>query len=378
MKSLKIFSYVFFLLTSPALFQAGEASLAATNHWARPVITSAEGSISPNPETCKKCHTERYADWSGSLHSKSVSPGLLAQLDPERDPAFAISCYLCHAPAVEQREVLSAMDKFFVNEKFDEEFKMSGVSCAACHLRGGRAMGPKDATLKAGDAPPAHPSEKEPLFSSSEFCKACHQMDRGFEINGKLLTNTYNEWKESYYGDRNITCQNCHMPGGRHLFRGIHDKEMTANGLKFTVKNETDKEGIKARLTITNVKVGHYFPTYVTPLVVVRGFLTDADGEVIDDTMKKTFIGRQIPLDLSKEVFDTRIAPLESTAFVYLKTRTKGARKLTLEVWVLPDEFYTRFFTQALKRNSANRKYKEALKITKDSAYQLYKKEFDL
>lgn len=290
------------------------------------------------------------------------------------------------------------------NPAFDNKLKLSGVSCVVCHLRDGKIYGP---TAKS---PPPYPSpasgegkreggqkahngfiEKD-FFERAEFCAACHQLDKGYELNGKLLVNTYKEWEESPYSKNNITCQNCHMPDRQHLWLGIHDKEMVMRGVRIgSVRHE---KGV--RLIITNSGVGHYFPTYATPLVIVKGFMLDENGKAIPSSVKKAFIGRKVSLDLSKEIFDTRIPPEKSFEFDYSPPITPlvkspsvppfakgdegGLRgKLVFEVRVYPDEFYNRFYKGLLnnKDGSFNRKeIEKALKITEKSNYILFKEVF--
>jgi hypothetical protein len=221
------------------------------------------------------------------------------------------------------------------------------------------------------------------LFSDAGFCAACHQLDSGYRLNGKLLMNTYAEWSRSGYAAKGITCQGCHMPGRRHLFRGIHDPEMVLGGIDILAERLRGGEGAKARLKITNSAVGHMFPTYVTPAVEIRGYTVDLDGAQIKESVRKAVIARRVKLDLSREIFDTRIPPGESFSFDY--EAEAGAGGLVLEVWVFPDEFYNRFFSSLLKDgthgdtpdNTKETELKEALRET-ESGYLLYKKEFAL
>src|SRR5205823_6387245 len=69
--------------------------------------------------------------------------------------------------------------------------------------------------------------------------------------------------------------------------------------------------GVAARLVIENSGVGHRFPTYVTPLVLLRGELVDAAGHALAGTRVERRIGREVTLDLEREVSDTRLAPGE-------------------------------------------------------------------
>ncbi|MEK7829099.1 MAG: hypothetical protein AAB256_04865, partial [Deltaproteobacteria bacterium] len=90
----------------------------------------------------------------------------------------------------------------------------------------------------------------------------------------------------------------------------------------------------------------------------------------------KAFIGRKVSLDLSKEIFDTRIPPEKSFEFDYTVNKSYNRGKLVFEVRVYPDEFYNRFYKDLLKNKdgSFNRKeIEKALKITEKSNYILFK-----
>lgn len=348
---------------------AGGDAAALNEHWKRPINA---GSLMPAeslfPEFCAKCHREQYEDWHGALHSKSVGPGLLSQFGLKSGPNAASSCYYCHAP-------LSVQD----DESGNEKLKSSGVSCAVCHVRDNMVFGPtrRDPNEFTTSDRAGYPSARNGLFLDSEFCAACHQLDDGFELNGKLLVNTYREWKDSGYEDHGITCQSCHMPGRRHLFRGIHDPDMVRSGVTFEVERTSSRNRKGARLKLINSAVGHYFPTYATPLVVIKGFLTDAKGNVLKGTVKEAKIGRRVTLDLSREIFDTRIPPHKSFEFEYSIKRSVKADMLVFEVMVFPDEFYSRFFESAIsKKDSGMNKaeLKEAFRNTSESGYMLFRK----
>lgn len=380
---IKFMGLIFLLIViSPPSAMGGGVTI--KSHWKRPISVNPSFSAEDlHPEKCNPCHEGRYRDWSASLHSRSVGPGLTAQLDPEADPGFAMSCYFCHAPLSMQNEIKPggpSAGGYIRNESFDKRLKGSGVSCASCHFRRAQVYGPTAPRAEGveGSKKADHASLEKSFFERSEFCAACHQLDAGYRVNGKLLVNTYMEWKESLYGKRNITCQICHMPGRRHLFKGIHDPAMTKSAVTFTA--EWSKTPPSARLTITNSGAGHYFPTYTTPQVVIRGYRLDSKGSKIKGSVKEAFIGRKLPVDLSMELFDTRIAPFKSFIFDYpLKGKGYGrAEKLVFEVKVYPDEFYNRFYKASLKGDVGNKgaEFREALKNTNLSPYTLFKKEF--
>ena len=365
--------------------RAGSESF-GERYWVRPVplqgampdgFSALESSL--YPRDCGACHQSQYADWSGSLHSQAVGPGLTGQLSPDRDPSFAASCYLCHAPMSEQQEYLIVDGQYRKNPSFDERLQKSGVSCGVCHLRGARRFGPPP--LKKSPASAVHggftPSS---FFEESKFCASCHQFPAdGFSLNGKLLENTYNEWVESPYPEKGITCQRCHMPGRRHLFRGIHDPEMVKGGVDISVAVK-DKGRKGVFLTIVNSNTGHYFPTYVTPLIVVTGALLDETGDRVDGSVKEGYVGRRVALDLSREVEDTRIPPLGRYDFDYLPGDFKEAATVRLEVWVHPDMFYNEFFKASLRGGFHTSKgdIEEALDATERSPYLLYSWEREL
>lgn len=359
----------------------------AEEYWERPIplqgrapdsFSSLESSL--HPKDCGACHQSQYADWSGSLHSIAVGPGLMGQLSPKENPSFAESCYHCHAPLSEQQEYLVVDGGYRRNYLYDETLQKSGVSCAVCHVRGHRRFGP----------PPSKESIKgkghggfteSPLFEKSEFCASCHQFPEGaFAINGKLLENTYNEWLASPYPEKGITCQRCHMPDRRHLFRGIHDPEMVLSGITIDVQERSSRDEAGVLLTVTNSNTGHYFPTYVTPLIVVRAALFDGEGKRLAGSAKKRFIGRRVELNLSHEIEDSRIAPMKSFVFDYSPEYNDKATKIRLEIWVRPDNFYNLFFKSSLRGgfHASKEAIEEAHETTERSPYLLFAREMEI
>jgi hypothetical protein len=94
----------------------------------------------------------------------------------------------------------------------------------------------------------------------------CHQFaEDGFALDGKLLENTYEEWKATRFAEDGVQCQNYQMPDRRHLWRGIHDPEMVKPGVtvELSTKQTSYRPGqmLQAVLRITNSGVGHHVPT---------------------------------------------------------------------------------------------------------------------
>src|SRR5436309_409258 len=262
-------------------------------HWRVPLaaqgppparFTPLEASLAP--EACGTCHPAQLADWRTSTHAAAMGPGVAGQLAEllVREPAAALACQNCHAPLAEQAPLVpGALAR---NPAFDPALRARGIPCAACHVRGHERFGPprRDGSLAAAaprETLPHGGVTRTPAYLASEFCRGCHQFGpEGYALNGTLLENTYAEWKASRFAAAGVQCQDCHMPDRRHLWRGIHDADMVRGGLTITlVETPPHAAGtVAARLVVENSGVGHRFPTYVTPLVLLRAELVDAAG----------------------------------------------------------------------------------------------------
>jgi len=318
-----------------------------------------------------------------------MGPGVKGQLVEmiATDPASALDCHACHAPLTEQQEKIEDGGAFPVNRVFDTKLQAGGLVCAACHVRQYEWFGPskRDGSV-ASELPretlPHNGVTRTPALLKSEFCKPCHQFpDDGFALNGKLLENTYNEWKAGPFALAGLQCQDCHMPDRRHLWRGIHDPEMVRSGLTIALTTDKDRYGMgetmTATLTITNSRVGHYFPTYVTPRVVASVELLDARGRAVPGSREQRVIGRQVSLDLSRELADTRLAPGAKLEFQYRRSVTALGFRLKARVTVYPDHFYAGFFESLLAQGAGKGRaqIRQALAHTRHSSYLLYEKE---
>ena len=174
------------------------------------------------------------------------------------------------------------------------------------------------------------------------------------------------------------------MPDRRHLWRGIHDPEMVRSGI--TIALVTDKEryrpgdSVAATLTITNSKVGHHFPTYVTPRVVARAELFDGSGRLVSGSVEERIIAREVSPDLSRELSDTRLAPRESLVLRYRRPLDRPGLQLKVTVTVYPDHFYTGFFESLLAPGAGKGipQLREALAATRRSPFVLYEKALSL
>lgn len=368
-------------------------------YWQRPIAIQGDPptgysqlETSLKPEACGACHQQQYADWKESLHSKAMGPGPWGQiLDLTRNnPEEALLCLTCHAPLGEQSPVVAQNGGYRKNAHFDSSLQLEGITCAACHVRQHRRFGPPVAQENAATGyPPGTPNHggvtRTPYFESAEFCKDCHQFDpdNTLLINGKPLQDTYREWKNSIWGQGGAACQDCHMPGRRHLWKGIHDADMVKGGIRIEtrVKKEgANKDGpLELSVDITNAAVGHRFPTYLTPKVFVRADLLDKSQKPLPGTRQERIIGWDARFESGgwREYFDTRIAPGETSQNNFTWSGSARATKLRTWVEVHPDHFYhVHFYPAYLKDGSLSsdgRKLIErALKESGESSYILF------
>lgn len=373
-------------------------------HWTRPLapqgsapaFLKAQG-ITLAPQSCATCHPRQFEDWSASLHSRAMGAGIMGQLlvMPAHAKDEHQACIRCHAPLAEQADSLVDALKNSLKKNMPgpapalqsiRPLHEQGLVCAACHVRAYEWHGPSRRDgCGAGGAASAMPHggwKANSAFEQSQFCAACHQFnDDEFALNGKLLENTYREWKDSRHAREGTSCQGCHMPDRRHLWRGIHDPEMVRKGIDIRVGDVTATGGaLAARMSVINTGVGHYFPTYVTPKVVLRAYQEDGAGRTIAGTEREYVIGRQVALDLSEEIADTRIAPDAQAVFDYRAPRNGGATTLTFDIQVQPDAFYLEFYRALLQEpgTSDRRLITQARDQAQASPYLLFSKRLAL
>ena len=346
-----------------------------------PRYTALEASL--EPEACGTCHPAQLADWRTSTHASAMGPGVVGQLVElqAREPRTALACQNCHAPLAEQAPVIA--ETLAPNPAFDPALRARGVPCAACHVRQHARFGPprRDGSLASAaprDTLPHGGVTRTPAYLASEFCRGCHQFgSEGYALNGKPLENTYAEWKASRFAAAGVQCQDCHMPDRRHLWRGIHDPDMVRAGLTITVIEDQRTTGaFGSRLVVENSGVGHRFPTYVTPLVVLRAELVDAAGRPVPGSRMERRIGREVTLDLERELSDTRLAPGERAQLAYARPLEAGAVGARLSVLVYPDAFYTAFFETLLQQGAGRGEadVRRALEDSRRSAFVVFEK----
>ena len=338
-----------------------------------------EGSL--EPKDCGLCHADKFEEWRTSLHAEAFSPGLVGQL-LTFDAEGTAACMQCHAPLAEQRQAFEAARRGGrPHVPAEQGLAAAGNSCGGCHVRGHRRFGPPQrGTGAVGQSDPDGPHGgvlRTADFQESDFCSGCHQFPQGWAVNGKPLENTVVEWRDSPAAREGKTCQSCHMPDRRHLWRGIHDPAMVESGLTADFFADQDR----ARFRLTSTDVGHAFPTYVTPKVIMKGVALDQAGRVIPGTEVSHVIQRRVEFAGGAwvERSDTRLLPGQSV-MLEISWPPSGRVRLWLEVH--PDDFYDHDVYDALlgglpSGSPAAILIAEADRRAGASRFRLFETEFD-
>jgi hypothetical protein len=364
-------------------------------HWAEPIqpqgtppewFSPVEASLAP--ESCGACHVREFDDWRSSLHSRTIGAGIMWQFQV-MNQADANACMHCHAPLAEQKALI-ALEIGWLNAPrspppayVTPNLHRQGLVCAGCHVRAHVRYGPtpqKEISSPFSDRLPHGGFQISAAFDDSRFCAACHQFaPDGPSLNGKLLENTYEEWRTTRYARDGQSCQSCHMPDRRHLWRGIHDPEMVRHALNVDLKVvRRSEENFEAQVIIANIGAGHHFPTYLVPEVEVELFLIGADG-ADRQLLTRRVIGRLTDIELKHEVADTRIPAGKSLSFgADIPSLRSRDINVELHISVAPKAFYERVFTSALNEAAhmpaeAAAQLREALAEARASRFTLYR-----
>lgn len=341
-------------------------------HWSDPVPAQGEPpqsfsaiEASLDPKACGSCHTEQYQQWQSALHSHTMGPGIRWQFEL-LGQAEANRCLRCHAPLAEQKALVarqmgwpnaptSALPGYVPAELAD-----TGLSCAACHVRGHQRYGPPARTAPIEVAPHAGFVASE-AFQDSRFCAHCHQFpEDGPRLGGKLREDTYQQWLASEYAGKQ-PCQSCHMPERKHLWRGIHDPDMLRKGLGVDLKLTRLTSGeYRADVVARNQGAGHHLPTYMVPKIDL--VLTLHQG---DDTreLARDVIGWKADANITREEFDTRLPAGASRSYSHVfEAPPRPGWHVELRVEVAPREHYERMFRHSLINLSLSRTSADQLK----------------
>lgn len=336
------------------------------------------------PDDCGQCHAEQYRDWSGSLHHQTMGPGIKWQFDL-MSPAEANRCLRCHAPLAEQK-ALVARTRHWPNapkaappEYVPEDLADKGLVCAACHVRKHQRYGPPPRLGK-------NPTESTPhggftsmsAFEDSRFCAACHQFPQdGPRLNDKLHEDTYEQWRASVHAREGRSCQSCHMPDRRHLWKGVHDPAMVRQALDVALDvDRVQSDVAQVRATLTNRGAGHHFPTYMVPKVIaVLSLVPERGGPTVE--LARKVLGWYVDVHITEERFDTRIpagGKISIAASAHLQPEWTGWVELRLEVQ--PREHYARVFRYMLGKGnqvpeSTRQKIRTALQEAESTGFDI-------
>ena len=234
----------------------------------RPLVVTAPNGGSLSARACGSCHRAVYDDWQTTRHRAAWDNAVfLDGLGREPLPR----CVHCHAPLLEQKREAGPLRGRQFTQLTRQPTEIStesepvppgptptpapgllheGVTCAVCHVRDGRVLTARN--VAPDDGTPMHPITIEPALKDPAFCASCHQF--GFSNSDALMQGTWSEWRAWSDVGGQGTCQSCHMPGGRHLFRGAWDQDLLRRSLQVTVTRGPVLE-------LRSVDVGHHFPT---------------------------------------------------------------------------------------------------------------------
>ncbi len=195
--------------------------------------------LPPEPSSTCSCHDayepERIIEPSQAYRA---TPMALAALDPLFRTAFVVArqdrpelsdlCLRCHSPG----GWLNARSEGDLTELIAPD--LEGVTCDMCHRQvpadplligsGQFTISPQTAKRsQRGSAPfGGHQVLRSDFTGSSEMCGTCHSLFNPAEgaygpdanaLEGPYFEQrTYEEWRDSIYGQSNLACVLCHMP----------------------------------------------------------------------------------------------------------------------------------------------------------------------
>ena len=268
----------------------------------RPLALRAPDDGSLSARGCGSCHADVYADWQTTRHRAAWDNAVF--LDGlTREPLAR--CVHCHAPLVEQKREAGPLRGRTFAPSPSSSLLHEGVTCVVCHVRAGRVLTTRP--VRPDATTPMHDVVVEPALKDPAFCASCHQF--GFTGSDALMQGTWSEWRAFADAGGQGTCQSCHMPEGRHLFRGAWDHALLRDSLVVAVDRNADGTA----LVMHSRGVGHHFPTgdlfrHLTVEVsdVVRDGVDDDGAFVAVFRVGRTFGGEGLD---KRVVADTSLVP---------------------------------------------------------------------
>lgn len=291
-----------------------------------------------NPQVCGGCHPEFFDEWKDSKHSKSftnnIFQGMYKQAisdlkDNQNIKNDVNKCILCHSPSA-----------FFAGDipPTPDEDKLAerGVMCDFCHTvegikdalphngnfinNNGPGIDPKRGPWKDAKSP-YHQTIYSELHTKSEFCGTCHNHKNSNEV---WVQETYNEWKNSAWAKEGYQCQDCHMMGeGKshpliskellktdvrqktviHRFPGFGSQIKIPDAVRLKASANKTKirlgEELIIKVSVTNAKVGHKFPSSTPNLRQLWLEVNAIDSKKRTPILLKLEEGKAAPYDIT-------------------------------------------------------------------------------
>ena len=305
-----------------------------------------KGLVSLKAESCGVCHQAIYAEWRTTMHAEAYNDPFFQAYWKKDEQTW--SCLTCHTPLENQLEQRIthfkggdlSQPQFETNSRFDAELQQEGITCVACHLRGGIIYGPYPAEQM--NAP--HPVAYDERFLSESICLECHEVPaKPFSLMQSAVCSTGSEWKDGPYIKQGYRCQTCHMPevtrplvpdmkshkGGKHLWRGGNSPEQVAKALTFMTKL-IDARTIQ--VDITNSGAGHKFPTGDPDreVFITARLITKAGKQLESETLhiRRIILWQPIMVELS----DNRIEPFETRSLILEIPKNQNIDEVSVEV----------------------------------------------
>lgn len=282
----------------------------------RPGNATADGFM---PSSGCGCHSNRVAEWSASMHSKSITDPVflvkVAQAEAEAGTEVALFCKRCHSPVGHMLGDPTGITNATAAE---------GVTCMYCHQVVGIDGKPVntahlvEANLtrrgQIKDPVSPHLAVYSDLHTKAEICGACH--DVSHPLNGTHLETSYLEWAAGPYAREGVVCQDCHMSaaagiigpssgiacgGGRQrdnifamTFVGANVGQGPAEASRAMLRKAATVDvsvpsivpagtATSVTVTVNNVGAGHYLPTGLTEerQMWISVHAQSADGDAV-------------------------------------------------------------------------------------------------
>lgn len=263
-----------------------------------------------NPRVCSGCHWDKFSDWSRSQMSRAYTGDFfqaqffkLALKSGQKDPDVKDvheGCIGCHSPSAYLSGDIPPPqaadgDHFWDQKSGSRYIAERGVFCDFCHTIEGYEgdlkgkdpfnhnyhsaatpeVDPKRADLEFPWSP-HHGTQLSELHEEAEFCGICHNELNPFGIWVKA---SHLEYLEGPYPNKNIVCQDCHMPprqgkpakmgpgrdeNSEHWFGGGFTS-FVEGAAKVTIHIDEyelkPNDKIEFDVEVYDVATGHNFPT---------------------------------------------------------------------------------------------------------------------